>query len=357
MVTLTDTLLHPSPSSLTLITSTIGAPSTWLLNAYVAETLRPQSHVRNGNGNGNGNGAGRAVVLVSFVNDERFLREGLRRGAGVDTQQYEKMGKLKVIDGLSRLFENSYLTANTNTTTTTNPPPILGGPVPARGGPLALSPLRGIPSQLQPATSRNLPCQTPSSQVTAKLRLDVSPDGTLTSTRLKGLYTTISTALLSLTPTPTEKPLLAVDSPDLLLATTSLPAHSLWDFLLDLRELSHNLLLTLNADTPLLTPAISLATSLFHNQAPPPLGTGAHTRLETESAVFITMAVHNAEWVVGLRLLDTGVAKDVSGVMRITRGGAWEELEGDGEREKEVLYFVGEGGGGVEIFDRGEVRG
>ena len=76
MVTLADTLLHPSPSSLTLITSTLGAPSTWLLSAYVAETLRPQSHT----GNGNVSGAGRAVVLVSFVNDERFLREGLRRG-------------------------------------------------------------------------------------------------------------------------------------------------------------------------------------------------------------------------------------------------------------------------------------
>ena len=72
MVTLTDTLPHPSPSSLTLITSTLGAPSSWLLNAYIAETLRPQSHT--------GNGPGRAVVLVSFVNDGRFWREGLRRG-------------------------------------------------------------------------------------------------------------------------------------------------------------------------------------------------------------------------------------------------------------------------------------
>jgi len=70
MVTLTDTIPHPSPFSLTLITSTLGAPPSWLLNAYIAETLRPM---------GSGN-AGRAVVLVSFVNDERFLREGLRRG-------------------------------------------------------------------------------------------------------------------------------------------------------------------------------------------------------------------------------------------------------------------------------------
>ncbi|KAF8425646.1 hypothetical protein EV426DRAFT_547074 [Tirmania nivea] len=347
MVTLADTLPNPSSSSLILITSTLGASSSWLLGAYIAETLRPLSHT------GNVDGAGRAVALVSFVNDERFLREGLRRGAGIDTQQYERMGKLKIIDGLSGLFEKAYLTANTNTTTPTNSPPIRG-PVPARGGPPAPSPLRGIPAQLQSATSRNFSSQSPTSQDTTKLRLDVCPDGAVTSAILKDLYTTISAALLSLTPTPTEKPLLAIDSPDLLLAATSLPTHSLWDFLLDLRELSHNLLLTLNADTPLLTPAISLATNLFHNQAPPPC---AHTKLEMESAAFLTMAVHNAEWVVGLRLLDMGVAKDVSGVMRITRGGAWEESEGDGDREKEVLYFVGEGSGGVEVFGRGEVRG
>jgi len=262
--------------------------------------------------------------------------------------------KLKVIDGLSGLFEKAYLTSNTNTTTPTN---IRGGPIPARGIPPAPPPFRDTPQQLQSAISQNPAPATPLQHDPAKLRLDVSSDGSLPSTKLKSLYTTISTALLSLTPTPTEKPLLAIDSPDLLLAATSLPAHSLWDFLLDLRELSHNLLLTLNADTPLLTPAVSLATNLFHNQAPPPLGAGVHTRLEMESAAFITMAVHNAEWVVGLRLLDTGVAKDVSGVMRITRGGAWEEVGGEGEREKEVLYFVGEGGGGVEVFDRGEVRG
>jgi len=50
----------------------------------------------------------------------------------------------------------------------------------------------------------------------------------------------------------------------------------------------------------------------------------------------------------GLRLLDTGTAKDVSGVMTITRGaGADEEIE-----EKELLYFVG-GDGGVRLFGRG----
>jgi len=51
----------------------------------------------------------------------------------------------------------------------------------------------------------------------------------------------------------------------------------------------------------------------------------------------------------GVRELDTGVARDVSGVLRIGRGGGegTEDVE-----EKEVLYFVGSDGG-VRVFERG----
>ena len=49
----------------------------------------------------------------------------------------------------------------------------------------------------------------------------------------------------------------------------------------------------------------------------------------------------------GLRLLDTGTAKDISGVLRVTRGPQGDDLE-----EKELLYFVG-GDGGVRVFERG----
>ena len=57
-----------------------------------------------------------------------------------------------------------------------------------------------------------------------------------------------------------------------------------------------------------------------------------------------------------LRLLDTGTARDVSGVVRITAG---DEVEVDDRdiqgriEEKELLYFVA-GDGGVKVFERGQ---
>lgn len=62
--------------------------------------------------------------------------------------------------------------------------------------------------------------------------------------------------------------------------------------------------------------------------------------------------------VLQLRTLDTGAAKDVSGVLRMSRGGGYDTSEmGQGEDEvveKEVLYFV-QRDGGVRVFGRGEV--
>lgn len=63
----------------------------------------------------------------------------------------------------------------------------------------------------------------------------------------------------------------------------------------------------------------------------------------------------------GVRALETGAARDVSGVLRITRGGGyggWEEEgeeEGEGMgmgKEVELLYLVGRDGN-VKVFERG----
>ncbi len=52
-----------------------------------------------------------------------------------------------------------------------------------------------------------------------------------------------------------------------------------------------------------------------------------------------------------VRGLDTGVAKDISGVLRISRGGG-ADFEGDEMEEKECLYFM-EADGDVRVFERG----
>ena len=58
---------------------------------------------------------------------------------------------------------------------------------------------------------------------------------------------------------------------------------------------------------------------------------------------------HQARLILSVRELDTGVARDVSGVLRIGRGGAG----GEGTvKEAELLYFV-LGDGGVRVFERG----
>lgn len=65
-----------------------------------------------------------------------------------------------------------------------------------------------------------------------------------------------------------------------------------------------------------------------------------------------------SKWVLSLRPLDTGKARDVSGVIRVCRGGAWDDDDGEEDekeqkKELEALYFV-QNDGGVKVFERGE---
>jgi elongator complex protein 6 len=59
--------------------------------------------------------------------------------------------------------------------------------------------------------------------------------------------------------------------------------------------------------------------------------------------------------VMQLRTLDTGAAKDVSGVLRVSKGGEQEEHKTGEEKweEKELLYFV-QRDASVRVFGRGE---
>jgi len=77
--------------------------------------------------------------------------------------------------------------------------------------------------------------------------------------------------------------------------------------------------------------------------------------LERDHAALVLNMSHEADFVMSLRLLDTGTARDVSGVLRITIEDSIEQAGEDIQRriEKELLYFVG-GDGGVKVFERGQ---
>lgn len=63
---------------------------------------------------------------------------------------------------------------------------------------------------------------------------------------------------------------------------------------------------------------------------------------------------HEADLTLSLRLLDTGTARDVSGVLRINVREGIDREEVDVKMEaKELLYFIA-GDGNVRVFERGQ---
>ncbi|RDL31421.1 Uncharacterized protein BP5553_09630 [Venustampulla echinocandica] len=131
--------------------------------------------------------------------------------------------------------------------------------------------------------------------------------------------------------------LLVVDQLDLLLAVAGnqVGAVNLEEMLAGLREEVHSAIITVSADHPLVS--------------------ALQTPLETNHASFLVNIAHQADFIMGLRLLDSGTATDVSGVVRVTIGDQVAE-DDDFRRkidERELLYFVA-GDGGVRVFERGQ---
>lgn len=96
---------------------------------------------------------------------------------------------------------------------------------------------------------------------------------------------------------------------------------------LNTSQLVHSTVLTLSADTPLVA--------------------AQATALEREHASLVLSTAHAADAVLALRMLDTGTARDVSGVLRITGPG----VEGMGGATEYLYHVVADGG--VKVFERG----
>lgn len=154
----------------------------------------------------------------------------------------------------------------------------------------------------------------------------------MTTPKLEDIFKEIQAAVADLEAAES-KVIVVIDQLDLLLAIMSKEVSSmaLHESILDLRDGVHAMYLTLAADEPFLS-----------NQ---------QTTLEKEHAALLLSLAHEAERVISLRHLDTGTAKDVSGVIRITPGGG--DTGGEHDGDQEFLYFVA-GDGNVKVFERGQ---
>ncbi|KAL8982410.1 MAG: hypothetical protein Q9205_003070 [Flavoplaca limonia] len=125
--------------------------------------------------------------------------------------------------------------------------------------------------------------------------------------------------------------LLVLDGIDFLLAATDTTVDDLLDCVLELREQVHSTIISASADYPLMQ--------------------AQRSPLELDHAALVMGLAHEASTIWAVRELDTGSARDVSGVLRITRGPAIEMIEdaaGLDVEEKELLYFVAADSGTID---------
>ncbi|KAF3000041.1 hypothetical protein E8E14_006985 [Neopestalotiopsis sp. 37M] len=265
----------PPEASLIVLSGVLGASTNWLVQRYIYSLLGNSSGRAPAIDGSNGENGETCVVLVSFMRDYAFWKEGAGR-LGLDLDALAKKNMFKFVDGLSGLFSGA------------------SGAIPAKAS--------GASSAgqhvLRKATLEELQQVVQSAQQTCA----------------------------------SSNIVLVLDSPDLLAAAAgnAVSGEGLRQTLLHLRESVSSTVITVSADEPL----ISAQT----------------TSLEKNHASLALSLAHEAEMIVTLRLLDTGTAKDVSGVLRVTPGG---DATGFVSEERELLYFVGSDGG-VRVFERGQ---
>ncbi|KAI0109459.1 hypothetical protein F4776DRAFT_667769 [Hypoxylon sp. NC0597] len=275
---LLDTYLHlPPETSLVLLSGVLGSTPNWLVLRYLYSLLsNPSVPVSRGGGLDLPKNNGNSVVLISFLRDYTFWKDGVGK-LGIDLDVLTKKGNFIFVDGLTGLFH---------------------------------------------ASQSHAPERSPGRKV-------------LSAPTLQHLRRELESAVTQVQhSTPDQKIVLIADHLDLLLAVSGdgVSGQALREALLDIREKVHSSIVTISADGPLLS--------------------SQTTPLEKEHAAFAVSLAHDAHLVVSSRMLDTGMARDVSGVLRVTPGGDRHDTDSVVE-ERELLYFVA-GDGGVRVFERGQ---
>ncbi|KAF2207344.1 hypothetical protein CERZMDRAFT_107799 [Cercospora zeae-maydis SCOH1-5] len=333
----------PPETSLILLTSTLGCSVNWLVARVIGSALEqeqedsPFSRQSSAGGEGEhykigtedgGDGEKEeeeeeeerlAVVLVSWIRDEKFWREEVRRG--LQHSSFDISGEDKRPNKHNKRLQSC------------RPP----------------NPFTG---NLFQDHDRNIQTLITKPKTKILLILDTP------------------TLLLPLSPPSQQHPITPQHLSALLLTLRSHPQ-------------IHTTYLSLPADLPLTSPA---ATSTSSPATPLPT---SPSPLETDSAIFTITQAHLSHTIFSVRELATGAARDISGVLRVTRGGDYcfsfaeedqteedeggddddddddddeygkrcggkQEAGGGGDvQEAELLYLV-QRDGGVKVFQRGE---
>ncbi|ORY11518.1 hypothetical protein BCR34DRAFT_601299 [Clohesyomyces aquaticus] len=337
-----------------LVTSVLGASANWLIVRFLCDALS-HGNIEDGDGQED-----TVVVFVSWLRDWEFWKQEARKGGGLDLERLRAGRRVAFVDGLGAMFlgegEGEKVGAvkkgDTGTMGGGTRAGLRGGIVPVRTQQHSIVPTRGPPGRI-PAPAPTATGAAPSPSPAQSLG-----HFTLKSPDLSILQSTIESAITHLQTTAERKKkiLLVLDSPDALLALASSPSltpSSLCTTLLTLHTNStqpaSHILIHLHADTPLLS----------LSSPPQPLEIAGHNLL--------VKIAHMSSRICSCRVLDTGVARDVSGVITVTCGrdggrglGVLDEGKDENEDEerrgRELLYFV-KGDGGVRVFERGAGEG
>ncbi|CAG8166163.1 unnamed protein product [Penicillium nalgiovense] len=326
-------------SSLTLVSSILGATSNWLVLRFLHAALSSPSPNAAFGSDELHNGTKKKVALVSFVRSYEFWRTEAKR-LGLDLARLADKQQFAFIDGLSELFYAPQPTAT--------PPSI--SPAGLGSSPRTTLPMRSPPGAVpgrppQPAVPTatgargNVTPKQAEPGIAKKLHFSGRGLASLDALE-KDISSVIEQQKSSME--DGDELLLIIDQPDLLLAATGpsmgIGATEMSEWITALQQHAHATVLTLATDAP-----------LIHNASTPG---GLATPIETEHAALVVGLAHRAQAVMQLRTLDTGAAKDVSGVLRISRGGGLNTSE-ESLEEREALYFI-QRDGGVKVFGRGE---